>query len=363
MKYFYTLFSALFLALCITSGVAVAEEEVVPRAEDILLLYDFTAQEGSNPKFGYFSRILPDTTAKTLSTEPNLRIERRKEPLPFVESTYKREELQPIVGELKSPFSERGGEKYIATGTYSVTGEGAARKLVIEMQIINEFGGSVETFSFESTELGARLSDTTDVLSQMIRDQISIFIAKNDPLYIKPSPYKPFYEKLRGLSFGFSYGFRYPLSDFSDVYNDTRSVHPYMMFATYKKISFSLGYEYMAYNSNGKNITNSTSFEFLAGRSDIHFRFFNPSEYLNMTAHIGGGMGYSIIKITSGTGSPFDSWLNRGVSWDPYGNAGIRLNIILHPLQIHAGTEYSRIFYTGTDFQSLAYTIGVTWRL
>jgi len=337
----------LILTLMILSISAFADEDNTVKSSILIFNFNYLApgadetiasKDGSIKKFQYYSFIIPQTLSKNINSE-GIYISSRKYDTHKINDTFQDEEERiSHIRELVKISADNSAD-YLVSGDCSIE-DGT---LIVSVTVFNAKGYDITTFQHRSSELGVLFKDTTDSISHEIINQITAMAAL-DKKRFRPSPFIPAHNFLKNLSIGVDAGYLFIQKPWSDFYNDAYFATPYIMLNINNWLAFSIKYDYIQSDSEGKNFTERYEADFQGGSINAHLRY-NLTEKASFVFSGGGGIMETTIIM-----DPDAPLMLPGMemsSKDPYLDTSLYAAYRFSTLEIKAGIIYKRIFSKG----------------
>lgn len=315
-----------------------------------LIIYNFSTTDNySNIKekeknYQYYSLIIPETISKNLNKQNSYKIARETASLSIESNFTNDDEKISYMNKLK----QKTNADFIITGTFNVINE----KLSIKITILDIKGNEIKIIEHESDELGVRLQNTTDLISQRINEDISSLEKMNEER-LNGSPFAGLYKPFSLITMGVDSGYFYILGDWGSLYNDSLYLTPFIDFDLFDNFLLSLKFTYIHSDSEDKDTTAYSEIKILSGSISLGYtyKFFD-----NFGIALTAGGGVTKTTITIEPDDPFSDPLAEKDSIDPNIDISSYFVYNLSAITFKAGVLYKRIFFkdksmdTGTIF-------------
>jgi hypothetical protein len=309
-----------------------------------------TDQKAEEEQYDFYSTIIPTTIARNLSGAGRYEVERIYEFLPLVGMG------SGLFYEQMRKIGAAHSAQYIIAGYGTVRG----KKLSVELFLINLKGQNLANITGESYETGAELKGIIDELAAGITRNLDSFEKENAKRYII-SPFMKAYRALRGLSFGVKTGRFFIKGRFSNLYEDSEYIAPYLSYDILNWFGISADADYLS-ASNGRILVLKKSSMLLWGMTlngNLTYRFF---DHFGVSLSAGGGAAVSRIYLY-GSDDIFNQISSRRQSVDPYLSVSASFNLIFKPVEVQFGSSYKHAFYKGTPLRLITVFCGIGFHL
>jgi len=308
-----------------------------------LLIYDFlTTDNYANIKdkkknYQFYSIIIPETISKNLDNSGSYEISREKGPFSIGADFKDKEQRIKYLKKLEDLGSQFKSD-YILTGTFNVINN----RLIIRITIFNVKNKDIETVEDESSELGVQLSETPDQLTQNIIEKINNFnIINREKPAISPLITPPYSSDI--ITIGLDGGYLYFRGSFSDYYNNTPYLAPFIDFNLTDNLSLSLKYTSIQSDSDDKNTTAFLQARILSSSISICY-LFSFTDNFGISLSAGGGVSKTTITVNPGK-EPFIDSFSEKVSKNPNIDISSYFSYNLSSITCRSGVIYKRIFF------------------
>lgn len=342
---------SLLAILLILPIYAYSENGEVKKSSIVIFNFDYVTPDPAGTtqdrdenlkKYQYYSFIIPQTLSKNINSEGQYISSRKYDTLKISSTFSNEEERISHIKELVRISGENSAD-YLVSGECSI----AESTLIVSVTVFNARGYDITTFEHRSSEIGVLFKDTADTISNEITQSITI-MAGLDKERFRPSPFIPAYNFLRNFSIGVDGGYLFIHNPWSDFYNNTYFASPYIMLDIDSWLGFSIKYDYIQSNSDGKDFADYYEVDFRGGSLNAHLRYI-PSGNLSFVFSLGGGI--MDTEIIMNPGSPL---MNPGMqisSKDPYLDTSLYVSLKTGSLEIKTGIIHKRIFSKGEPVQ------------
>ena len=314
-------------------------QEINSSQKNRLLIYNFITTDNydsikdKEKNYQYYSIVIPETITKNLGKSKNYDIRREAGPFSIEADFPDKKEKRKYIQKLEE-LGLQNKSDYVITGTFNVVN----KKLTIRVTIFDVNGKDIKTFDHESDELGVRMQQTPDIISQLISENIESFNKLNQEKSDKTGLYSPF----SIITIGLDSGYLYLMGDWSSTYNNAFYISPFIDFELFKDFNLSLKATSIQCNSNDNNTSSYSNIRMLSGSISLSYLFrFSDNSGIALSA--GGGMTKTTIAINPD--KPFSNTTTEEDSFDPNVDLSSYLVYNLSTFTLRAGVLYKRIFF------------------
>lgn len=355
--------SHLFLALIFTlTPLCAVHAETTEGIRGKVVIYNYF-NTSNNINYGYYSYVIPDSISIELRKSPQYGVQSVPVAIEYVDAKAPEDVYKNHIAML----AERGKEfdaDFIITGSYDIQ----QKTIVIKTQIFDVREQRIKDIHETSEELGALLMVIIDQLSAKINHELQKGLAQKK---IRVSPFIPVHSALRGISFGFFYGFANTYGDWHTVYKKPGVATLYLSYCLsnisalsnimiVRNLGLAGQYDYFGDRYEFRDADQTSCIHVKGYSGNLSFSY-NLASFFQVELLVGLGQAFSHVEIIDNRAESPTRLASRR-SADLYLNTMLGANFLLDRLRISGAFAYRRIFFKSTpmDMTVIYFGIGYT---